>query len=165
MTDENIEKLRSLLKTYAERKASARPAPKAAPDEAERQRRACGDRLRNVVRPVLEGFVAELAKAGHDASIQDHTEREDAYPSVALSFTPRALAATQPQTALASLLTFRYDPRRGILVQRDVRASPTKGKLVTGSTDRIGTIGVDAVSAEWVETKTLNFIEAVLTAN
>jgi len=37
--------------------------------------------------------------------------------------------------------------------------------VITTSTDRIGTIGVEAVSPEWVETKTLSFIEAVLKAN
>jgi hypothetical protein len=35
---------------------------------------------------------------------------------------------------------------------------------VTGG-ERLGTIGTDAVSALWVETKTLNFIDAVLKAN
>jgi hypothetical protein len=36
---------------------------------------------------------------------------------------------------------------------------------VTTSADRSGTIGVDAVSTGWVETKTLNFVEAVLKAH
>jgi len=109
--------------------------------------------------------MAELKGAGHDASTRDHTDRDDAYPSVALSFTPRVRTASAPETALASALMFKYDPRRGILVQRSVKPSPTKGGLVTGSGDRLGTIGVDAVSAQWVETKTLSFIEDVLKAN
>lgn len=159
----SIKKLRSLLATYAERKAGEQAEPRggAARQEQERQRRACGDRLRNVVRPVLQAFMAELQNAGHDASVQDHTDKEDAYPSVALSFSPR----TRGDSALTSVLAFKYDPRRGIVVQRDVRAPVTSGKVVTATTDRLGTIGVDAVSAEWVETKTLNFIEAVLKVN
>src|SRR5436305_11372702 len=60
---------------------------------------------------------------------------------------------------------FKYARRRGILVQREVKASPTKGRVVTASSDRIGTLGVDAVSTQWVETKTLAFIEDVLKAN
>jgi hypothetical protein len=36
---------------------------------------------------------------------------------------------------------------------------------VTGHGDRTGTIGVDAVSAQWVETKTLAFVADVLKAN
>jgi hypothetical protein len=160
MNDESIGRLRSLLQTYSDRKAKAQPA--ALPAEGERQRRACGDILRTVVKPVLEEFQSELRNAGHDAATRDHTERDDAYPSVALSFTPRA--ANSPD-ALASALIFRYDPRHGLVVQRDVKPSPRKGKVVTTSGDRLGTIGVDAVSPAWVGTKTLDFIEAVLKAN
>ena len=50
-------------------------------------------------------------------------------------------------------------------VARDIKPSPTKGRAVTSSTDRIGTMKVEAVSVEWVETKTLSFIEAVLKVN
>jgi len=156
-----MQKLRSLLKSYDERKSGEHADSRAARQEGERQRQTCGERLREIVRPVLRGFVAELQNAGHDASIQDHTDEEDAYPSVALSFSPRV----RGESALTSVLAFRYDPRRGIVVQRDIRASVTRGRVVTASTDRLGTIGVDAVSEEWVETKTLNFIEAVLKAN
>jgi hypothetical protein len=161
MTDPTVEKLRALLKAYDERTAEARPAPKTVQEESERRRWACAERLQNVVRPVLQRFMAELHNAGHDASLQDHTQQSDTYPSLALSFAPRA----HGESALTSVLAFRYDPRRGIVVQRDVRAPVTKGRAVTASTDRLGTIGVDAVSTEWVETKALNFIEAVLKAN
>src|SRR2546422_2127161 len=88
MTDESIAKLRSLLTAFAEKKASAQPPVKTGHGAAERKRRACADCLRNIVRPVLDGFMAELKNAGHEASTRDHTDREDAYPSVALSFTP-----------------------------------------------------------------------------
>jgi hypothetical protein len=60
---------------------------------------------------------------------------------------------------------FKYDPKRGILVQREVKASPSKGRVVTATGDKLGTIGVDAVSAQWVETKTLAFVADVLKAN
>jgi hypothetical protein len=165
MTDESMKKLHVLLTAYADVKAKAQPASKVSDSTADRKRRACADCLRNIVRPVLDGFMAELKTAGHDASTRDHTDKEDAYPSVALSFTPRVRTITNPETALASALMFKYDPRRGILVQRSIKASPTKGGTVTGTGDRLGTIGVDAVSAEWVETKTLSFIEDVLKAN
>ena len=166
MTDKSIERLRSFLKAYAERKTAAPPpAAKTALDAGERQTSASGERLRKVVRPVLDECMAELRSGGHEASLQDHTDSEDAYPSVALSFTPRARGAGRRTTALASVLVFRYDPRRGIVVQRDIRASAARGRLMTTSADRSGTIGVDAVSPEWVETKTLNFVEAVLKAN
>src|SRR2546425_758442 len=122
--------------------------------------RACGDRLQNVGRPVLQGFADELQSAGHEAAIRDHTNSADAYPSVALTFTPRATGGT----ALVSVLTFRYDPPRGIAVGRDIKPS-TRGRAVTSSTDRIGTIRVETVSADWVETKTLSFIETVLKVN
>jgi len=161
VTEETVKKLLSLLTAYEARTASPEGNSRAARQEGERQRQACGERLREIVRPVLQSFAVELQKAGHDASIQDHTDKEDAYPSVALAFSPR----TQGESALTSVLAFRYDPRRGIVVQRDVRAAVTRGRVVTASTDRLGTIGVDAVSAEWVETKTLNFVEAVLKAN
>src|SRR5437667_11935771 len=165
MTDESIAKLRSLLTAYAERKASAQPPAKTGHGAARQKSRACADSLRNIVRPVLDGFMAELKNAGHDASTRDHTDRDDAYPSVALSFTPRVRTAQTPETALASALMFKYDPRRGILVQREVKLSPAKGRVVTATGDRLGTIGVDAVSAQWVETKTLTFVEDVLKAN
>lgn len=161
MTEQNGGRLRTLLQAYAERKAKPepepQPAPKAALDEGERQRRACGEMLRTVVRPVLDAMLGELRNAGHEASTRDQTGREDAYPSVALSFTPPA--------ALASALIFRYDPRYGIVAQRDVKPSPRRGRVLTGGGDRLGTIRIDAVSTAWVETKTLNFIEAVLKAN
>jgi len=157
VTDKSIEQLRALLATYADRKTSSQPVSKTGAGQAERKRQACADCLRNVVRPVLDRFMTELKNAGHQASTRDNTDREDAYPSVALSFTP--------PTGLASALIFKYDPRRGILVQRDVKASPTKTRVVTATGDRLGTIGVDAVSPSWVATKTLTFVEEVLKAN
>jgi len=153
MTEEYKAKLQALLRAYAERAAQAQPTK----PEDQADRRMCGERLRAVVRPVLDAIMAELKSAGHDASVREHIERDDAYPSVALSFTPRS--------GLASALIFRYDPRHGILVQREVKHAPWKGRPPTGSGDRLGTIGITAVSAAWVETKTLSFIEAVLKAN
>jgi hypothetical protein len=161
MTEKTTEKLRALLKSYAERAAKAPADVKPAHDAAEPRRRACRDRLQKVVRPALQAFAAELAQAGHETSLEDETDSPDADPSVALSFTPRVAGGA----ALASVLTFRYDPRRGVAVSRDVKASPTRGRMVTSSTDRIGTMKVEAVTPEWVETKALSFIEAVLKAN
>ncbi|OLC35247.1 MAG: hypothetical protein AUH81_10550 [Candidatus Rokubacteria bacterium 13_1_40CM_4_69_5] len=161
MTGKTMERLRSLLKTYDERTAKPQTDFKTVDSEGERRRRVCGDRLQNVVRPVLQGFADELQNAGHEAAIRDHTNSSDAYPSVALTFTPRSAGGT----ALASVLTFRYDPRRGIAVGRDIKPSSTRGRAVTSSTDRIGTIRVETVSADWVETKTLSFIETVLKVN
>ena len=155
-------KLRGLLEAYADRKAKTQPAATACDAEGERKRRAGGEILRTVVRPVLEAVLLELKSAGHDAATRDHTDRDDAYPSVALSFTPRA--ANTPD-ALSSAIIFRYDPRRGILVQRDVKPSPRRAKAVTLTGDRSGTVSVDVVSEAWVVTKTLDFIEAVLKAN
>ncbi len=108
---------------------------------------------------MLQAFVTELRGVGHGALIEDHTEGIDGYPSVGLAFAPRSPGA------LASVLTFRYDPRRGIAVQRDVKPPATRARVVTSSHDRIGTMTVDAITAEWVETKTLSFVEAVLKAN
>jgi hypothetical protein len=161
MTNKSLEKLKALLASYAQRAAKGHVDAKPVRDEGEQRRRACGERLQKVVRPVLLGFLPELENAGHDASVQDHTDSVDAYPSVALAFTPRASGAR----GLASVLSFRYDPRRGIAVQREIKVPATRERVVTASTDRIGTIGMEAVTAEWVETKTLSFIEAVLQAN
>ena len=147
-------RLRALLKAYAER-AAKETDKTAAKDEADR--RMCGDRLHSIVRPVLEDFMAELKSAGQEASVREHIERHDAYPSVALSFTPK--------NGLASAIIFRYDPRHGIVAQREVKHAPWKGRPPTGTGDRLGTIGISAVSGAWVETKTLSFIEAVLKAN
>jgi hypothetical protein len=165
MTPETTEKLRLQLSAFAERQASAKPVAKTGDGVAERKRRACADTLRTVVRPVLEEFAVALQNAGHDATTRDHTDLDDAYPSVALSLTPRVHAARSPESVLASALMFKYDPRRGILVHRDVKLSPAKGRVTPVSGDRTGTIGVDAVSAQWVETKTLSFVEDVLKAN
>ena len=161
MPDKTMEKLRSLLADFARRAAGAPPPSKTGQNAAERKRAACAECFQTVVRPVLERFMIELTNAGHDASTRDNTARDDAYPSVALSFTPRIGAAP----ALASALLFKYDPKRGVLVQRDVKASPAKGRVVTATSDRLGTIGVDALSTQWVETKTLTFVEDVLKAN
>jgi hypothetical protein len=156
MTTDYKAKLRALLQAHAERAAKGQPADKTPQDQADR--RMCGERLHAVVRPVLDDIMAELKNAGHDASVREHIERDDAYPSVALSFTPRS--------GLASALIFRYDPRHGIVVHREVKHAPWKGRPPTGGTgDRLGTIGIPALSAAWVETKTLSFIEAVLRAN
>jgi hypothetical protein len=159
--DKTIDKLRALLADFSKRTASA-PAPSKTGQRAgDRQRLACAQCFQKVVRPVLEKFMAELKEAGHEASTRDNTARDDAYPSVALSFTPRGGEAE----ALASALLFKYDPRRGVLVQRDVKPSPTKGRAVTATSDRLGTIGVDALTTQWVETKTLTFVEDVLKVN
>jgi hypothetical protein len=155
MTDDYKAKLRALLQAHAERAAKVKPTDKTPQDQADR--RMCGERLHSVVRPVLDDLMTELKNAGHDASVREHIERDDAYPSVALSFTPTS--------GLASALIFRYDPRHGIVVQREVKHAPWKGRPPTGSGDRLGTIGITAVSAAWVETKSLSFIEAVLKAN
>lgn len=158
MTDQTLERLQSLLRAWTERKAKAQTKPRSS--EFERQREACGNLLRTLVRPVLDACMAELKSAGHEASTRDHTERQDAYPSVALSFTPR------PDLALASALIFKYDPRHGIVVVQDVKQSPAKARGAhAGGSDRLGTMGLDAVTTAWVETKTLSFIEAVLKAN
>ena len=154
MTDDYKSKLRALLRDHAERSAKVL-VEKTPQDQADR--RMCGERLRAVVRPVLDELLTELKSAGHEASVREHIERDDAYPSVALSFTPK--------DGLASALIFRYDPRHGIVAQREVKHAPWKGRPPTGSGDRLGTIGITAVSTEWVETKSLSFIEAVLKAN
>jgi hypothetical protein len=155
LTDDYKAKLHALLREYAERSAQVPPAQRTPKDQADR--RMCGERLHAIVRPVLDGLMAELKDAGHDASVREHIERDDAYPSVALSFTPTG--------GLASALIFRYDPRHGIVAQREVKHAPWKGRPPTGSGDRLGTIGITAVSTAWVETKSLSFIEAVLKAN
>jgi len=165
MSDDSVKKLRSLLTAYAELKARARPASTVEHDASDAKRRACAECLRSLVRPVLDKFMMELTSAGHAASTRDDTEKDNAYPSVALSFTPSFRASGRAEAALASALMFKYDPRRGILVQRSIKPSPAKGGTVTASGDRIGTIGVDAVSAQWVETKTLAFVEDVLKVN
>jgi hypothetical protein len=160
VTDAGLAKLRALLQAYADR---PRPAAKGH-DEGERQRRACGESLRTVVWPVLQAIAEELRQAGHEASTRDHSDRENAYPSVALSLTPRARPPERAEITLASALIFRCDPQLGIVVHADVKASPIRRRAVTGG-ERLGTIGADVVAAAWVETKTLNFIDAVLKAN
>lgn len=155
MSEEFKGKLQKMLQSHAERAGKESPAGKTPPDQADR--RMCGERLHSVVRPVLDTLMAELQGAGHQASVREHIERDDAYPSVALSFTPRG--------GLASALIFRYDPRYGIVVQREVKQAPWKGRPPTGGGDRLGTIGITAVSQAWVETKSLSFIEAVLKVN
>jgi|GEM_PF-4481148 hypothetical protein len=155
MSDDFKAKLSALLKVHADQAAKRTPADRTPQDQTDR--RMCGERLHSVVRPVLETILTELKTAGHEASVREHIERDDAYPSVALSFTPRG--------GLASALIFRYDPRHGIVVQREVKHAPWKGRPPTGSGDRLGTIGITAVSSAWVETKSLSFIEAVLKVN
>src|SRR5213075_2125039 len=156
MSDEFKAKLQKLLQQHSERAAKENPADKTPRDQSDR--RMCGERLHSVVRPVLDIIMAEMQTAGHQASVREHIERDDAYPSVALSFTPHG--------GLSSAVIFRYDPRHGIVVQREVKHAPWKGRPPTGGAgDRLGTIGVSAVSAAWVETKMLSFIEAVLKAN
>lgn len=155
MADDYKAKLRTLLEQYAQR--NTKSTAQAPADQTDRAM--CGERLHAIVRPVLDALMVELKNAGHDASVREHIGRDDAYPSVALSFTPKS--------CLASALIFRYDPRHGIIVQREVKHAPWKGRPPTtgGTGDRLGTIGITAVSAAWVETKSLSFIEAVLKAN
>lgn len=157
MNSDNLAKLRALLQAYGERVAKT-PAP-SVPARGESERRLCGEKLRTLVSPLLEAVMAELRSSGHEATTRDHTDRSNAYPSVALSFTPKS------QFALASALIFRYDPRHGVVVQADVKPAASGRAAAGASGERIGTIGVDALSAQWVETKTLNFIQAVLKAN
>ena len=117
MDNDNLAKLRALLQEYAERVAKVL-AP-SVPARGESERRLCGEKLRTLVSPLLDVVMGELRTAGHEATTRDHTDRNNAYPSVALSFTPKS------QYALASALIFRYDPRHGVVVQADVKAAPT----------------------------------------
>src|SRR5258708_13021861 len=97
MGDKSMEQLRSLLKSYEERSAKLQVGVKpATQDEGERRRRACGDRLRTVVRSVLDRFMDALKNAGHDAAIEDETATTGAYPTLPLLFTP----PTPPRTPL-----------------------------------------------------------------
>src|SRR5207302_9832500 len=162
----SLEKLRALLKGYAERTgaggtggvgaAGAAGAAgtggtdvKPVHDESERRRRACGERLQKVVRAVLDRVVDELKNAGHEAAIEDQSATAGAYPRLELAFTPRTPAGT----ALTSVLTFRCDPRRGIAVARDINTPPAKGRLMTTSRARDGTMKVEALPVEWDEIK------------
>src|SRR5207237_4923062 len=128
------------------------------PHQTRRRRGCCRQRLQAVERAVRDLVGDELKQAGQEVVIEGQRITAGAYPSVELAFTPRAPEGA----ALASVLTFRCDPRRGIAVARDIKPSPAKGRVVTTSSDRIGTMKVEAVSVEWVETKTLSFVEAVL---
>jgi len=119
MSDEIFTRLRSLLKAYDEHKSATAPGPRTG-GGSDRKRQAGAEALRKVVRPVLDAFMAELKTAGHEASTREHTDRADAYPSVALSFTPKG--------GLASALMFKYDPKRGIVVQREVKAAPAQAQ-------------------------------------
>src|SRR5690349_14542040 len=89
MADKSMDQLRALLKSYEERTAKLQGAVKPVQDEGEPRRRACGERLKTVVRGVLERFMDALKNAGHEAAIEDRTDSADAYPSVTLAFTPR----------------------------------------------------------------------------
>src|SRR2546422_9893365 len=104
MTEEYKAKLQALLRAYAERAANAQPTTPQ--DQADR--RMCGERLRAVVRPVLDAIMAELKNAGHDASVRGHIERDGAHPSGAL--------ALPPPGRLPSALILRFGPRPGLLV-------------------------------------------------
>src|SRR2546425_10462531 len=73
MADKSMEQLRSLLKSYDERTAKLQVAVKPVHDEGERRRRTCGDRLRTVVRSVLDRFMDALKNGGHQAAIEDET--------------------------------------------------------------------------------------------
>src|SRR5258705_11864620 len=101
MTDEFKAKLQALLQAYAAQTAKQQAEDKTPRDHADR--RMCGERLHPVVRPVLGAIMAELKTVGHEASVREHIERDDAHPSVALSFTP--------PSGLAPALIFPYDPR------------------------------------------------------
>src|SRR2546430_15865699 len=63
----------ALLQAYAER-AAKNPAATQTPQD-QTDRRAWGERLRSVVRPVLDATLADLKSAGHDGAVREHTER------------------------------------------------------------------------------------------
>jgi len=65
MTDDFKAKLSALLKAHADQVAK-RPSDKPPSDQTDR--RACGEQLHSVVRPVLEAIMTELRNAGHEAS-------------------------------------------------------------------------------------------------
>src|SRR5437762_7181355 len=101
MNDNYQAKLQALLQSHAERAAKVLSTERTPQDLADR--RTCGERLRSVVRPVLDATMAELKSAGHDAAVREHTEREDAYPSVALSFTPGGGLASRSEEHTSEL--------------------------------------------------------------
>src|ERR1041385_4117773 len=78
MADKSMDQLRALLKSYEERSAKLQVEVKPVHDEGERRRRACGERLKGVVRGVLERFMDALKNAGHEAAIEDRADSTDA---------------------------------------------------------------------------------------
>src|SRR2546426_11280218 len=117
MADKSMEQLRSLLKSYDERTAKLQVAVKPVHDEGERRRRACGDRLRTVVRSVLDRFMDALKNAGHQAAIEDETATAGGDPTLALMLTPH----TPPGPAPAPPLTVQCGPPRGIAAARGIQ--------------------------------------------
>src|SRR2546422_10711825 len=89
MADKSMEQLRALLKSYGERTAKLQVDVKPTHDEGERRRRGCGDRLRTVVRSVLDRFMDALQNARPEAAIEEGTAMAGADPSVGLLFPPR----------------------------------------------------------------------------
>src|SRR2546423_15063435 len=101
MSEKSLEKLRALLKGYAER-AGAGAAPGAGDvkpvhpvhHESQRRRRACGDRLHTVVPAVLDRVADALNDAGHAAAIEDHSATPGPAPSAGPAVTPPSPGAT-----------------------------------------------------------------------
>src|SRR5438067_841963 len=138
MSEEYKAKLAALLQAYAERAAKEQRASTSPKDLADR--RMCGERLRSVVRPVLDAIMVELKNPGHDASVREHIEPDRACPR---RF-PHKRAPRSGATALAAGLGFRARsrtagerpygaaaPRRARIPQRsrrDIRLRPNHGR-------------------------------------
>jgi len=153
VTDEYKAKLQALLRGYAERAAKVEPANKTPQDQADR--RMCGSGCgRSSVPCSTRSWSSSrmpdtMPRFGNTSSATTPTQRG-----------PLLHAAIR--TRLGAHLPLR--PRHGIVVQREVKHAPGR-TAAHQHRDRLGTIGITAVSAPWVETKTLAFIEAVLKAN
>ena len=74
MSDPYKAKLQAALAAHTERMAKSPPQPGTTQDQTDR--RACGERLRAVVRPVLDATMSELKAVGHEAAVREHTERD-----------------------------------------------------------------------------------------
>jgi hypothetical protein len=152
-------KLSELFGQHQERKSKEAAAAQSEEAAQARWTEGCKKPLLQLVRPVMEQFVAQSKTAGHSASLAEALKGA-VYPSIYFEFTP---ADEKRSLGLASKITFQCYHPTGMKVMREVRNSNGETRRSSGELEMVQP--VEAVTSEWVREQLLAFVRDVLSAN
>jgi hypothetical protein len=125
------DKLSEVFQQHRERKNQEAAAAEASEMKQARWTGECKKPLQEVVRPVMEDFIAQSRKAGHEAKVNERMDNY-VYPGVDFEFTPAADPRSRSH-AFPSKITFQCDHPKGVKVSREISSGSGDGVTPVGT--------------------------------